>query len=102
MAEIPKFEESLEQLEKLVEELEGGELDLDEALKRFERGVKLSKQLNSSLEDANRKIEETFHQPPQAGKRQDSFRRQDRNSEQPASLQKITTPNFDEKHSPVR
>ena len=37
MAETPKFEEALEQLEKLVEELEGGELDLDEALKRFEK-----------------------------------------------------------------
>lgn len=57
MAEAPKFEESLEQLEKLVEELEGGELDLDEALKRFEKGVKLSKQLNSSLEAATRKVE---------------------------------------------
>ena len=57
MAENPKFEESLEQLEKLVEELEGGELDLDEALKRFEKGVKLSKQMNASLEEANRKVE---------------------------------------------
>jgi exodeoxyribonuclease VII small subunit len=57
MADAPKFEESLEQLEKLVEELEGGELDLDEALKRFEKGVKLSSALNASLEDANRKVE---------------------------------------------
>jgi exodeoxyribonuclease VII small subunit len=57
MAEAPKFEESLEQLEKLVEELEGGELDLDEALKRFEKGVKLSGALNASLEEANRKVE---------------------------------------------
>ena len=57
MADAPKFEESLEHLEKLVEELEGGELDLDEALKRFEKGVKLSATLNSSLEEANRKVE---------------------------------------------
>lgn len=57
MAETPKFEEGLEQLEKLAEELEGGELDLDEALKRFEKGVKLSKQLNQSLEEATRRVE---------------------------------------------
>lgn len=57
MSDSPKFEEALEQLEKLVEELEGGELDLDEALKRFEKGVKLSTQLNASLEEANRKVE---------------------------------------------
>ncbi len=52
-----KFEDALEQLEKLVEELESGELDLDKALTRFEKGVKLSKQLNQSLEEANRKVE---------------------------------------------
>jgi exodeoxyribonuclease VII small subunit len=57
MAEELKFEQSLEQLEKLVQDLEGGDLDLDEALKRFEKGVKLSKQLNQSLEEANRKVE---------------------------------------------
>jgi exodeoxyribonuclease VII small subunit len=52
-----KFEDGLAQMEKLVEELEGGELDLDEALKRFEKGVKLSQQLNQSLEAANRRVE---------------------------------------------
>ncbi|MES2201347.1 MAG: exodeoxyribonuclease VII small subunit, partial [candidate division FCPU426 bacterium] len=57
MGEGIKFEEGLSQLEKLVEELESGELDLDEALKRFEKGVKLSKQLNQSLEEAGRKVE---------------------------------------------
>ncbi len=57
MAEAPKFEEGLAGLEKLVDELEGGELGLDEALKRFEKGVKLSAQLQSALEDAGRKVE---------------------------------------------
>ena len=57
MADEIKFEAGLEQLEKLAEELEGGNLDLDEALKRFEKGVKLSKQLNQALEEATRKVE---------------------------------------------
>ena len=69
MAENPKFEDALEQLEKLVEELEGGELDLDEALKRFEKGVKLSSQLNASLEEANRKVEKLVVGPTGEAKR---------------------------------
>jgi exodeoxyribonuclease VII small subunit len=57
MAEAPKFEEGLAGLEKLVDELENGELGLDEALKRFEKGVKLSAQLQAALEGAQRKVE---------------------------------------------
>jgi len=57
MAEAPKFEEGLAGLEKLVDELENGDLGLDEALKRFEKGVKLSAQLQASLEVSQRKIE---------------------------------------------
>lgn len=63
MPEQPKFEESLKALEKLVEELEGGDLDLDEALKRFEKGVALSKQLHASLEEAGRKVEKLMVGP---------------------------------------
>ena len=36
----PKFEEALKELEGIIEELEGGELTLDESLGRYERGVK--------------------------------------------------------------
>jgi exodeoxyribonuclease VII small subunit len=57
MDEAPKFEEGLAALEKLVAELEAGELGLDEALKRFEKGVKLAGQMQKSLEDTGRKIE---------------------------------------------
>jgi exodeoxyribonuclease VII small subunit len=57
MDEAPKFEEGLAALEKLVAELEAGELGLDEALKRFEKGVKLTGQMQKSLEDTGRKIE---------------------------------------------
>jgi exodeoxyribonuclease VII small subunit len=57
MDEAPKFEEGLAALEKLVAELEAGELGLDEALKRFEKGVKLAGQMQKSLEDTGRRIE---------------------------------------------
>jgi exodeoxyribonuclease VII small subunit len=57
MAEAPKFEEGLAALEKLVAELEEGDLGLDEALKRFEKGVKLAAQMQSALEDTGRRIE---------------------------------------------
>jgi exodeoxyribonuclease VII small subunit len=71
MAENPKFEEQLEKLEKLVEDLEGGELDLDAALKKFEAGVKLSKELNASLSEATRKVETLIQGPDGEPKRED-------------------------------
>lgn len=52
------FEEILEQLESVVRDLESNELPLDEALKRFEEGVALSRKGSSRLEDAERRIEE--------------------------------------------
>lgn len=58
MPEAPKFEDGLADLEKLVNELEGGELGLDEALKRFEKGVKLAALLQQGLEQSQRKVEQ--------------------------------------------
>jgi exodeoxyribonuclease VII small subunit len=57
MAEAPKFEDGLAALEKLVAELETGDLGLDEALKRFEKGVKLAGQMQAALEQSQRKVE---------------------------------------------
>ena len=56
MAEM-KFEDALKKLEKIVSELEGGELSLDESLKRYEEGVKLSRILSKELEAAKKKVE---------------------------------------------
>lgn len=50
------FENSMENLEKIVQELENGELNLEESIKKFEEGMKLSKQCNKFLEDAEQKI----------------------------------------------
>ena len=50
------FEESMKQLEKIVEELESGDLPLDKALKKFEEGVRLSKFCSDKLEETEKKI----------------------------------------------
>jgi exodeoxyribonuclease VII small subunit len=50
------FEDSMKQLEKIVEELESGDLSLDKALKKFEEGVKLSKFCFDKLEEIEKKI----------------------------------------------
>ena len=52
-----KFEEALKRLEKIVEELESGRLSLDESLKRYEEGVKLSRFCHKSLQAAQKKIQ---------------------------------------------
>lgn len=52
-----KFEEALARLETIVAELEKGDLPLDDSLKIFEEGIKLSKTCLKMLDDAERKIE---------------------------------------------
>jgi exodeoxyribonuclease VII small subunit len=56
-SESISFEESLEELESLVEKLERGQLTLDESLGLFERGMKLARICNQKLSKAERKIE---------------------------------------------
>jgi exodeoxyribonuclease VII small subunit len=56
VAEI-KFEEALKKLEKVVEDLENGGLSLDEALKRYQEGVELSRMCAQRLESAKKKID---------------------------------------------
>lgn len=57
MSEDIKFEKALERLSKLVEELESGDISLEEALKKYEEGVKLSKACQEQLAKAEKKIE---------------------------------------------
>ena len=56
MAEI-KFEEALKKLEKIVQELEAGDITLDEALKKYQAGVELARVLNQRLNTAKKKID---------------------------------------------
>jgi exodeoxyribonuclease VII small subunit len=51
------FESSLEELERIVRELEQGELPLEKSLELFEQGVKLSRECQERLNQAERKIE---------------------------------------------
>lgn len=50
------FEESMKQLEEIVEELESGNLPLEKTLKKFEEGVKLSKACNKKLDEIEQKV----------------------------------------------
>ncbi len=56
MAEL-SFEKSLEKLEKIVSELETGDITLDDALNRYEEGIKLSRLCQEKLSQAENKIE---------------------------------------------
>jgi exodeoxyribonuclease VII small subunit len=56
--EQPKsFEASLEALEEIVQQLEGGDLPLEKSLDFFEQGIKLSRQCQERLSQAERRIE---------------------------------------------
>ena len=50
------FEENMEELEKVVAELEKGDLNLDDSVSRFEQGLKISKECSKILEEAEKKI----------------------------------------------
>ncbi len=54
---MPKFEECLQRLEKIVDQLEKGEIPLEQALKLFEEGIALSNNCRKELEDAEGKVE---------------------------------------------
>lgn len=56
MPEI-KFEEALKKLEKIVSELEAGDMSLDDSLAKYEEGIKLSKICTRQLEAAKSKVE---------------------------------------------
>jgi exodeoxyribonuclease VII small subunit len=60
------LEKSLEELEALVARLEGGELPLEQALKEFERGVKLTRQCQTALQEAEQKVEILLRKTEQA------------------------------------
>lgn len=50
------FEEQIEKLERIVAELEKGDLNLDDSVSKFEEGIKISKECNKILEEAEKKI----------------------------------------------
>ena len=68
------FEETLSELEAIVNEMENGDLPLNKALEKFERGIALSRQGQQSLENAEQKVkillseqgEDTLHTLPES------------------------------------
>ena len=56
-AQSRTFEASLEALERIVQQLEGGDLPLEKSLELFEQGIKLSRECQERLSQAERRIE---------------------------------------------
>jgi exodeoxyribonuclease VII small subunit len=54
---VPKFEECLQRLEKIVDQLEKGDIPLENALALFEEGITLSNSCRKEIEDAEGKVE---------------------------------------------
>ncbi|MEE9496075.1 MAG: exodeoxyribonuclease VII small subunit [Desulfobacterales bacterium] len=50
------FEQSMKQLERIVQELEGGDLPLETAIKKFEEGMKLTKFCSKKLDETEKKV----------------------------------------------
>ena len=59
------FEEKMVDLEKIVTELEKGDLNLDDSVSKFEEGIKISKECNKILEEAEKKITVLLNQDGQ-------------------------------------
>lgn len=74
---MPPFEEALGRLEAIVEDLEGGELTLEESIARYEEGMRLSRGLAKTLDEAEKRIEKLVEgrggEPPAARPMDDDF-----------------------------
>jgi len=57
MATERSFESSLKELEQIVQQLEGGDLQLERSLELFEQGVRLSRECQRRLDEAEHKVE---------------------------------------------
>ena len=56
MSKNTDFEKSLDELESIVEQLQNGDISLDESIKLFERGMELTNLCRKTLESARQKI----------------------------------------------
>ena len=65
--DAPDFEQSLTELETLVQKLEAGDVPLEEALQTFERGVALTRQCQTALRTAQQKVEMLLAQSGKSG-----------------------------------
>ncbi|MFS9035271.1 exodeoxyribonuclease VII small subunit [Streptococcus australis] len=56
MSKEKKFEENLDDLEAIVQKLESGQVPLEEAISEFQKGMKLSKDLQETLDQAEKTL----------------------------------------------
>lgn len=56
MSQAGQFEKNLNELESIVRQLEQGDLPLEEALKQFEKGMKLANKCQTTLNQAEQKV----------------------------------------------
>jgi exodeoxyribonuclease VII small subunit len=64
-AEELTFEQAYQQLERVVEQLEQGDLPLDRSLELFERGMQLAKQCESQLDQAQQRVSQITGTEPE-------------------------------------
>ncbi|MFA5940253.1 MAG: exodeoxyribonuclease VII small subunit [Sinimarinibacterium sp.] len=64
---VGRFEDSMKELEAIVQSLERGELRLEESLKLFERGVDLARQCRGALDTAELKVRNLVDTPADEG-----------------------------------
>jgi exodeoxyribonuclease VII small subunit len=60
------FEQSMKRLETIVEELEAGELSLEDSIARYEEGIQLSRRLTKVLDESEKRIERLVEKEGQA------------------------------------
>lgn len=56
MAKTKTFEESMNELEEIVNQLENGDLTLDQSIEKFQKGMQLSQKCSKELDNAEKKI----------------------------------------------
>lgn len=55
---LKNFEKSMQQLEKIVSQMESGDLGLEESLEQFEQGIRLAKNCQDTLANAELRVEQ--------------------------------------------
>jgi exodeoxyribonuclease VII small subunit len=90
MAEM-KFEEALKKLERIVGDLENGNLSLDEALEKYEEGIRLSKMCSKKLEVAKKKVEILLKSEDGSVKLEDFDEKEAEEESKPAETRKKKT-----------
>lgn len=61
MPKTKSFEKSVQELDSIVEQMESGELSLEQSLELFEKGIKLTRECQKTLADAEHKLQQLMN-----------------------------------------